>query len=107
MGGADAEKFSIGAEDVAYEGPMQLRLQVGEHSRQVVTSTMTLQRSFGQQSAQPLSASPWLCLCFLPRRRQSPYWALPIACPVKPYVPNVSAKREGFGTYSPLLQRSL
>lgn len=28
VGGADAEKFSIGAEDVAYEGPMQLRLQV-------------------------------------------------------------------------------
>lgn len=28
VGGADAEKFSIGAEDVSYEGPMQLRLQV-------------------------------------------------------------------------------
>lgn len=28
MGGADAERFSIGAEGVTYEGPLQLRLQV-------------------------------------------------------------------------------
>lgn len=28
VAGADAEKFSIGAEEVAYEGPLQLRLQV-------------------------------------------------------------------------------
>ena len=28
VGGADAERFSIGAEEVNYEGPLQLRLQV-------------------------------------------------------------------------------
>lgn len=28
VGGADAERFSIGAEGVNYEGPLQLRLQV-------------------------------------------------------------------------------
>ena len=28
MGGADAEQFSLGAEDVHYEGPLQIRLQV-------------------------------------------------------------------------------
>ena len=27
VGGADAERFSIGAEEVTYEGPLQLRLQ--------------------------------------------------------------------------------
>jgi hypothetical protein len=28
VGGADAKRFSIGAEEVNYEGPLQLRLQV-------------------------------------------------------------------------------
>lgn len=28
VGGADADQFSLGAEDVHYEGPLQIRLQV-------------------------------------------------------------------------------
>ena len=33
VGGADAERFSIGAEEVTYEGPLQLRLQARFHKR--------------------------------------------------------------------------
>lgn len=35
VGGADAERFSIGAEEVNYEGPLQLRLQVCTHGYQL------------------------------------------------------------------------
>ena len=52
VGGADAERFSIGAEEVNYEGPLQLRLQVcvfqtGDGSHQ----------SHGRSSGNPVASA--------------------------------------------------
>lgn len=58
VGGADAEKFSIGAEDVAYEGPLQLRLQVCKHSRQVVATMIISATSLQPAIGSTTIASP-------------------------------------------------